>query len=152
MLAGRRRGIAPGSAAGGRRQRHLPGRALLLRGSPCAIGWVAGWLSAEFPARVVTGHALSRISPRSIGRFGTSWAAQRADQILHAAFVDAFGPDFRDLVWHPTGEQSEAARRSGLLNLPHIPGPHRRYAAQTSDIPYGPAAARIYSTSGGVPI
>lgn len=30
--------------------------ALLLRGSPCAIGWVAGWLSAEFPARVVTGH------------------------------------------------------------------------------------------------
>lgn len=112
--------------------------ALLLRGSPCAIGWVAGWLSAEFPARVVTGHALSRISPRSIGRFGTSWAAQRADQILHAALVDAFGPDFRDLVWHPTGEQSEAARRSGLLNLPHIPGPHRRYAAQTSDIPYGP--------------
>lgn len=112
--------------------------ALLLRGSPCAIGWVAGWLSAEFPALVVTGHALSRISPRSIGRFGTSWAAQRADQILHAALVDAFGPDFRDLVWHPTGEQSEAARRSGLLNLPHIPGPHRRYAAQTSDIPYGP--------------
>ncbi|REX58614.1 alpha/beta hydrolase, partial [Mycobacterium tuberculosis] len=84
--------------------------ALLLRGSPCAIGWVAGWLSAEFPALVVTGHALSRISPRSIGRFGTSWAAQRADQILHAALVDAFGPDFRDLVWHPTGEQSEAAR------------------------------------------
>lgn len=126
--------------------------ALLLRGSPCAIGWVAGWLSAEFPALVVTGHALSRISPRSIGRFGTSWAAQRADQILHAALVDAFGPDFRDLVWHPTGEQSEAARRSGLLNLPHIPDPIAAMRPRPPTSRTGPAAARIYSTSGGVPI
>ena len=36
--------------------------ALLLRGSPFAVGWFAGWLFTEFPPHVVTGIALSRIS------------------------------------------------------------------------------------------
>jgi hypothetical protein len=51
--------------------------ALLLRGSPFAVGWVAGWLSTEFPPHVVTGHALSRVSPPAIGRVGANWAAQK---------------------------------------------------------------------------
>jgi acetyl esterase/lipase len=109
--------------------------ALLLRGSPFAVGWVAGWLSTEFPPHVVTGHALSRVSRPSIGRVGTSWAAQKADQALTAALEGCFGPDFRDLVRHPACAQSECVTRGGLLRRP---GPHRRYAAQTSDIPYGP--------------
>ena len=54
--------------------------ALLLRGSPFAVGWFAGWLTTEFPPQVLTGHALSRVSPR----VGTAWAAQRADRILTA--------------------------------------------------------------------
>ena len=109
--------------------------ALLLRGSPSAAGWFAGWLATEFPPHVVTGHALSRVSRPSIGRVGQTWAAQRADQALTAALVESFGQDFGDLVSHPTCEESECAPRSGFLNRP---GPHRRYAAQTSDISYGP--------------
>ena len=106
--------------------------ALLLRGSPFAVGWFAGWLSTEFPPHVLTGHALSRVS---IGRVGTSWAAQKADEALTAALEECFGPDFRDLVRHPTSVQSACAPRGGLLRRP---GPHQRYAGQTSDISYGP--------------
>jgi acetyl esterase/lipase len=109
--------------------------ALLLRGSPSAAGWFAGWLATEFPPHVVTGHALSRVSRPSIGRVGQTWAAQRADQALTAALLESFGQDFGDLVSHPTCEESEGAPRNGLLSRP---GPHRRYAAQTSDISYGP--------------
>ncbi len=112
--------------------------ALLLRGSPFAVGWVAGWLTTEFPPHVLTGHALSRVSPPSIGRVGAAWAAQRADRALTAALEESFGPEFRDLVCHPTCDQSEGAPRNGLLNMP---GPHRRYAAQTSDISYGPGGS-----------
>jgi acetyl esterase/lipase len=109
--------------------------ALLLRGSPFAVGWFAGWLSTEFPPHVLTGHALSRVPAPPIGRVAAAWAAQRADQALTAALEECFGPDFRDLVCHPTCEESGCAPRSGLLRRP---GPHRRYAAETSDISYGP--------------
>ncbi len=109
--------------------------ALLLRGSPFAVGWVAGWLSAEFPPHVVTGHALKRVSHPSLGRVGTTWAAQRADQALTAALEESLGAEYRDRVRHPAWQQSECTRRGGLFNRP---GPHRRYAAQTSDISYGP--------------
>lgn len=114
--------------------------ALLLRGSPFAVGWFAGWLSAEFPPHVVTGHALSRVSRPSIGRVGASWAAQRADQALTAALEESFGPDFRELVCHPTCEQSECAPRDGLIRMP---GPHRKYARHTSDISYGPGGRHL---------
>ena len=109
--------------------------AVLLRGSPFAVGWIAGWLSTEFPPHVVTGHALSRVSRPSIGRIGTTWAAQRADQTLTAALEESFGPGFRELVCHPASVQSACTPRSGLLRRP---GPHQRYAGQTSDIAYGP--------------
>jgi acetyl esterase/lipase len=108
---------------------------LLLRGSPFALGCFAGWLFTEFPPQVVTGHALSRVSHPAIGRVGKSLAAQRADQALRAALEESFGPDFGDQVCHPTSDESAGARRAGLLGRP---GPHRRYAAQTSDISYGP--------------
>ncbi len=109
--------------------------ALLLRGSPFALGWVVGWLFTEFPPHVLTGHALSRVSHPSIGRVGSTWAAQRADQALTAALEESFGPDFREQVCHPACVQSACAPRSPLLRRP---GPHRRYAGQTSDISYGP--------------
>jgi len=108
---------------------------LLLRGSPFALGCLAGWLSTEFPPHVLTGHALSRVSHPSIGRVGTTWAAQRADQALTTALEESLGSDFREQVCHPAGIKPVCAARGGLLGRP---GPHRRYAAQTSDIPYGP--------------
>ena len=106
---------------------------LLLRGSPTVAGFLAGWLSAEFPPHVVTGHALSGVGPLSIGRVATSWAAQRADRILTAALQDSFGAQYRDSVCHPIGDPPE--RRGGML---HSAAGHRRYAAKTSDIAYGP--------------
>lgn len=109
---------------------------VLLRGSPFAVGWIAGWLATEFPPHVVTGHALSRIAPQSINRVGTSWAAQRADSALTAALQGLFGPDFRDQVFHPTTDPALSVRR-GILPKPK-PGPYRRYAAKTSNISYGP--------------
>ena len=110
--------------------------ALLLSGAPSAVGWVAGWLYTEFPPQVVTGHALSRVpTVPSVNRVATTWAAQRADQTLTAALEDSFGPDFHDVVCHPTSDPNKCARRGGLLPKA---GPHRRYAAQTSDISYGP--------------
>ena len=45
--------------------------ALLLRGSPFAVGWFAGWLSAEFSPQVVTGQVLSRVTHPSVGRVAT---------------------------------------------------------------------------------
>ncbi|OBK18008.1 alpha/beta hydrolase [Mycobacterium asiaticum] len=109
--------------------------ALLLRGSPFAAGWIAGWLATEFPPHVVTGHALCRIAPPSINRVGTTWAAQRADLALTAALEDSFGSSFREQVYHPTTDPS-VIRRSRLPRPK--PGPHRRYAAKTSNISYGP--------------
>lgn len=108
---------------------------LLLRGSPFALGCFAGWLTTEFPPHVVTGHALSRVSHPSIGRVGTTWAAQRADRALSAALEESLGADFRDQVCHPTNLKPTGAPRGGRLSRP---GPHRRYAGQTSDISYGP--------------
>ncbi|MFZ1177501.1 MAG: alpha/beta hydrolase [Mycobacterium sp.] len=108
---------------------------LLLRGSPFAVGWVAGWLLTEFPPHVLTGHALSRVSHPSIGRVASTWAAQRADRALTAALEETFGPDFREQVCHPACVPSTCAPPGGLLRRP---GPHHRYAGQTSDISYGP--------------
>ena len=80
---------------------------LLLRGSPSALGWFAGWLTTEFPPQVVTGHALSRVSTPSIGRVGASWAGQRAEQTLTAALEESFGTDYPEQVSHPACEASE---------------------------------------------
>src|ERR1700723_3557666 len=72
---------------------------LLLRGSPTVAGFLAGWLSAEFPPHVVTGHALSGVAPLS--KVATNWAAQRADRILTAAVEDAVGEGYLESVRHP---------------------------------------------------
>ncbi|MHA7649186.1 esterase LipQ [Mycobacterium sp. ML4] len=112
---------------------------VLLRGSPFAVGWIAGWLATEFPPHVLTGHALSRVAPPSINRVATTWAAQRADHALTAALEQSFGRDFRDQVFHPTTNPALSVRR-GILPKPK-PGPRRRYAAKTSDISYGPGGS-----------
>jgi acetyl esterase/lipase len=109
---------------------------LLLRGSPWVVRFLAEWLSSEFPPHVVTGHALSGVTPLSVGRVATGWAAQRADRILTAALADSFGPKYREKARHPISEDPARARRGGLFEAT---GHRRRYAAQTSDIAYGPA-------------
>jgi acetyl esterase/lipase len=109
---------------------------LLLRGSPWVVRFLAEWLSSEFPPHVVTGHALSGVTPLSVGRVATGWAAQRADDILTAALADSFGPKYREKARHPISEDPARARRGGLFEAT---GHRRRYAAQTSDIAYGPA-------------
>lgn len=109
---------------------------LVLRGGPFALGCLAGWLFTEFPPHVVTGHALSRVSHPSVGRVGKTLAAQRADKTLTTALEQAFGPEFREQVCHPAAAGALCTPRGGLLGRP---GPHRRYAAQTSDISYGPS-------------
>jgi acetyl esterase/lipase len=109
--------------------------ALLLRGSPWVVRFVAGWLSAEFPPHVVTGHALSGVTPLSVGRIATSWAAQRADHILTAALQESLGPQYREKARHPINDFPVCTPRGGLLQAA---GHRRRYAAQTSDIVYGP--------------
>jgi hypothetical protein len=63
---------------------------LLLRGSPTVASFLAGWLSAEFPPHVVTGHALSGVTPLS--KVATSWAAQRADSVLTRCPVPGLRP------------------------------------------------------------
>jgi acetyl esterase/lipase len=109
--------------------------ALLLRGSPWVVRFVAEWLSAEFPPHVVTGHALSGVTPLSVGRIATSWAAQRADHILTAALQESLGPQHREKARHPISDLPVCTPRGGLLQAA---GHRRRYAAQTSDIAYGP--------------
>jgi acetyl esterase/lipase len=109
--------------------------ALLLRGSPWVVRFLAEWLSAEFPPHVVTGHALSGVTPLSVGRVATSWAAQQADRILTAALEESFGPQYCEQARHPINDPAACARRGGLLQAT---GHRRRYAAQTSDIAYGP--------------
>ena len=83
----------------------------------------------------------SRVTPcpgcaTSLGRVATGWAAQRADQVLTSALADAFGPDYRDEVLQPI----ERAACTGRVGLLQAAGHRRRYAAQTSDIVYGPDA------------
>ena len=88
--------------------------ALLLRGSPSAAGWFAGWLATEFPPHVVTGHALSRVPRPSIGRIGHTWAAQRADEALTAALVD--GPVVEGKIYPPSHTRLPDGRPSPGLN------------------------------------
>src|SRR5689334_3221695 len=88
---------------------------LLLRGSPTVVRFVAEWLSTEFPPHVVTGHALSGVTPLSVSRVATGWAAQRSDQILTTALADSFGPKYREKARHPITEDPACARRGGVL-------------------------------------
>ncbi len=119
---------------------------LVLRGGPFALGCLAGWLFTEFPPHVVTGHALSRVSHPSVGRVGTTLAAQRADKTLTTALQEAFGPEFREQVCHPAAVGALCAPRGGLLGRPgRTAGTPRR--PPTS--PTARALATTCSTSGG---
>ena len=109
---------------------------LVLRGGPFALGCFAGWLFTEFPPHVVAGHALSRVSHPSVGRVGTALAAQRGGSNPHRRPRGVFRTRVSRADMHPAAVGALCAPRGRLLSRP---GPHRRYAAQTSDISYGPS-------------
>jgi acetyl esterase/lipase len=113
--------------------------ALLLRGSPALLSWLAGWLSTEFPPQVLTGHALSQVTARvtvpAVGDVATRWAAQHADQILTEALERSLGARYRESVHHPISVEPGCMRRDGLFD---VAGHRRRYTAQTTDLAYGP--------------
>src|SRR6202000_1422106 len=67
------------------------------------------------------------------GGVGSGGGARGADPILTAALQDSFGEQYLDSVCHPISDRPE--RRGGML---HAAAGHRRYAAKTSDIAYGP--------------
>ncbi|MGH3523378.1 MAG: alpha/beta hydrolase fold domain-containing protein, partial [Mycobacterium sp.] len=108
---------------------------LLLRGSPSVLSWLAGWVSAEFPPQVLTGHALSRVTVPVVGGVATRWAAQHADEVLTEALQQSLGARYCERVHHPISVEPGCVRRGGLLQMA---GHRRRYAAQTTDIAYGP--------------
>jgi acetyl esterase/lipase len=109
---------------------------LLLRGSPALAAWIAGWVSAEFPPHVLTGHALSAVGAPSLDRIVSALAAQRADSVLVSALCDTFGGDYAGLVQHPL--TTYTACRPSAAGLVRAARHRRRYAAQTTDIAYGP--------------
>ena len=63
--------------------------------------------------------------------------------------MDAFGPDYRERACHPISDRPVCSRHGGLLQAA---GHRRRYAAQTSDIAYGPdRSATTCWTYGALP-
>lgn len=113
--------------------------ALLLRGSPSAAGWLAGWVANELSPHVVTGHALAAL-PSPLERAACSLAVQRADTVLETALTDAFGGDYRAKVRHPL--ESAGERQPSLAGLAQAMRHRKRYAATTTNIPYGPGGRR----------
>ena len=109
--------------------------ALLLRGSPFAVGLGRRLAGHRIPAtRRDRACVVAGWRRPSINRVGNTWAAQRADLALTAALEESFGPDFREQVYHPATDPSVMPPQP----VAPSPGPHRRYAAKTSDISYGP--------------
>lgn len=115
--------------------RALHAGSLVLRGTPAAAGWALEWLAAEFAPHVLTGHALSAL-PLPLQRAACELAAQRADTVLEAALQDTFGKDYLSEVHHPL--ESYTARRPSLAGLAQAMRHRKRYAATTTNIPYGP--------------
>ncbi len=108
---------------------------LVLRGSPAAAGWVAGWLATEFAPHVVTGHALAAL-PAPVERVARGLAGQRADVVLEAALTATFGADYLAAVHHPLEPYS--TRQPKLGGLVEAMRHRKRYAAATTNISYGP--------------
>lgn len=116
--------------------RALHAGSLVLRGSPAAAGWLMGWLAAEFAPHVVTGHALSALSP--LERAARGLAVQRADHVLESALQETFGENYRDSVRHPVDHE----RQPSLAGLVDAMCHRKRYAATTTNIAYGPGGRR----------
>ncbi|MFM8597569.1 MAG: alpha/beta hydrolase fold domain-containing protein [Mycobacterium sp.] len=108
---------------------------LLVRGTPTIAGWVLGWLAAEFGPQVLTGHALAAV-PSPLEKMACGLAAQRADTALDGALRDAFGDDYTASVHHPL--EPYTARQPKLAGVVDAMRHRRRYAAETTNISYGP--------------
>ena len=119
----------------GRCSQAVQASALVLRGSPALAGWVLGWLAAEFAPHVVTGHALSAL-PAPVERVARGLAGQRADAVLDAALAETFGADYLSAVHQPL--ETYSARQPKLGGLVEAMRHRKRYAATTTNIPYGP--------------
>ncbi len=108
---------------------------LVLRATPAVANWVLGWLAAEFAPHVLTGHALSAL-PLPLEKAACALAGQQADKVLEGALQETFGKDYLSEVHHPL--QSYTARTPSLAGLAQAMRHRRRYAATTTNIPYGP--------------
>ena len=109
---------------------------LVLRGSPAAAGWLMGWLAAEFALHVVTGHALSALSP--LERAARGLAVQRADHVHGVRAAGDLRENYRDSVRHPVDHE----RQPSLAGLVDAMRHRKRYAATTTNIAYGPGGRR----------
>lgn len=116
--------------------RALQTGSLVLRGSPAAAGWLMGWVANEFAPHVVTGHALSALSP--LERVARALAVQRADSVLERALSETFGTDYRSAVRHPFDRE----RLPSLAGLVDAMRHRKRYSGTTTNIPYGPGGRR----------
>jgi acetyl esterase/lipase len=108
--------------------------ALLARSCPSLAAWMAGWVTAEFGPRALTGHALSALRVTPLDRISATMASQRANSVLEEALSQTFGE--RDVhVVHPLEFQ---AGRPSLAGFWHATQHRRRYARATTNISYGP--------------
>ena len=108
---------------------------LLVRGTPTIASWVLSWLAAEFGPHVLTGHALSAL-PSPLEPLACGLAAQRADTALDDSLREAFGDAYASAVHHPL--EPYTARRPNLAGVVEAMRHRRRYAAETTNISYGP--------------
>lgn len=109
--------------------------ALFARSCPSLAAWLAGWVSAEFAAGAVAGHALSAVRGTPLDRISCTLASQRADSVLDGALTETFG-ERDDQVVHPLEFQ---AHRPGLSGFWQATQHRRRYAKDTTNISYGDA-------------
>lgn len=114
--------------------RAYQGAALIARGCPSLAAWLAGWVTTEFAAAAVTGHALSAVRATPLDRISASMASQKANRVLEDALTDTFG-ERNDQVVHPLEFQ---AHRPSLAGFWHATQHRRRYAKATTNIAYGP--------------
>lgn len=110
------------------------GAALIARGCPSLASWLAGWVTAEFAAGAVAGHALSAVRASPLDRISCSMASQKANDVLEGALTETFG-DRHDQVVHPLQFQ---AHRPSLAGFWQATQHRRRYAEATTNISYGP--------------
>lgn len=110
-------------------------RALIVRMLPSIVAWLASLALTELSFRAVLGQILSVMRAPTWQNAGVKVAARGADSAMAAMLAEVFGADYPDLVRHPFAPDEYLSRPRGILRTARL---HRRYAANTSDIRYGP--------------